>query len=462
MKKISVDVAVIGAGTAGLAAYRAATKTGSHAVLIEGGTYGTTCVKVGCMPSKLLIAAANAAQGVRHAEVFGIEVGEMFVDGAAVLARVRQERDHFESFVLKEVHEIPQDQRLRGHARFLGNNVLQVGDDTEVHARSIVIATGARATIPDLFKPLGDRIQISDDVFEWTSLPASVAVIGPGPVGLELGQALHRLGVRIRLFGDGDKIGPLRDPVIRNYAKGALAAEYPLSVGVEMLDAKRTDEGVALSWRDAEGTVQREEFTLALIATGRIPNVVGLDLDRAQVPVDEHGTPVIDRHTLQAGATPIFVCGDVSATLPVLHEAHLEGLVAGTNAGHFPKIEAVHRCTPMSVVFSTPQIAQVGKRHADLDPDEFVTGRVSFETQGRSRIMLENCGLLHVYVDRQRGRILGAEGIGPELEHLAHLLAWAIQQEQTVADVLDMPFYHPTVEEALRTALRDAASKLAK
>jgi dihydrolipoamide dehydrogenase len=462
MNKVSVDVAVIGAGTAGLAAWRAATKTGAHAVLIEGGTYGTTCVKVGCMPSKLLIAAANAAHEARQAGHFGIRVGDVQIDDAAVLERVRHERAHFESFVLKEVHEIPAEKRLRGHARFVGNNVLQVGDDTEVHARAIVVATGARPSIPDMLAPLGDRLHISDDIFDWPTLPDSVAVFGPGPVGLELGQALHRLGVRIRLFGDSDRLGPLRDPVIRQYAQDALGAEYPLSLGVELVDASRDGDGVAIAWRDSDGKLQRDTFALALVATGRVPNVDGLGLDKTQAPCDEHGTPIVDRHTLQAGGTPIFVAGDTNAMLPVLHEAHLDGLIAGTNAGNFPKLEAARRTTPLSIVFSSPQMVQVGKRHSDLDAGEFVTGRVSFESQGRSRIMLQNCGLLHVYVGRKDGKVLGAEGIGPAAEHLAHLLAWAIQQDQTVADVLEMPFYHPTIEEALRTALRDAAAKLPK
>ena len=462
MNKISVDVAIIGAGTAGLAAYRAATKTGKHAVLIEGGTYGTTCVKVGCMPSKLLIAAANAAHDARQAQAFGVHAREVHVDGAAVLARVRLERDHFESFVLKEVHEIPAERRLRGHARFLGNSTLQVGDDIEVQARTIVVATGARPLVPDIFKALGDRLHTSDDIFEWPSLPASVAVFGPGPIGLELGQALHRLGVRIHMFGEKQGINLLRDPVIQRYASDALAKEYPLSLGVEVLDAQRHGEGIAITWKDAQGKTSTEHFELALVATGRIPNLDKLGLDQTDVPMDKHGTPLVDAHTLQAGSTSIFVCGDANDVMPLLHEAHEQGLTAGTNAGNFPKVQAAERMTPLSVVFCEPQLIQAGKRHSDLDADEFVTGRVSFETQGRSRIMLKNCGLLHVYVARKDGKLLGAEGMGPDAEHLAHLLAWAIQQGQTVTDLLDMPFYHPTIEEGLRTALRDAASKVSK
>src|SRR6202051_2157691 len=120
MKTIEIDVAIIGAGSAGLSAYRAAKAAGASVVLIEGGPYGTTCARVGCMPSKLLIAAAEAAQHVAGAGRFGIRVPDgVQVDGPAVLARVRRERDHFVGFVLDSVAAIPAEQRLRGHARFV-------------------------------------------------------------------------------------------------------------------------------------------------------------------------------------------------------------------------------------------------------------------------------------------------------------------------------------------------------
>ena len=111
------------------------------------------------------------------------------------------------------------------------------------------------------------------------------------------------------------------------------------------------------------------------------------------------------------------------------------------------------------MVFSDPQLATVGTRYADLDPAAIVVGEVSFEDQGRSRVMLRNRGLLHVYADARDGRVLGAELIGPDAEHLAHLLAWGIQSGMTVQRMLEMPFYHPVVEEGLRTALRDAAGE---
>ncbi|MFZ3286685.1 MAG: FAD-dependent oxidoreductase, partial [Telluria sp.] len=142
MNKLNVDVAVIGAGTAGLAAYRAATARGQRAVIIESGPYGTTCARVGCMPSKLLIAASEAAHMLAAAPGFGVHPGTVRIDGKAVMARVRSERDRFVGFVLEGVDNIPQCDKLRGHARFTGPQSLRIGDHTTLEAARIVIATG--------------------------------------------------------------------------------------------------------------------------------------------------------------------------------------------------------------------------------------------------------------------------------------------------------------------------------
>lgn len=180
MQDIHTDVAVIGAGTAGLSAYRTARQQGARAVLIEGGAYGTTCARVGCMPSKLLIAAAEAAEAVREAHGFGIHASAPKIDGQAVMARVRSERDRFVGFVLEGVTEIPEADRLRGYARFEDLRTLVIDDHTRVHARSVVIATGSTPFIPPILAGLGDRLIINDQVFDWEDLPRSVAVFGAG------------------------------------------------------------------------------------------------------------------------------------------------------------------------------------------------------------------------------------------------------------------------------------------
>ena len=149
MKTLHTDVAVIGAGTAGLAAYRAARAAGKRALLIEGGPYGTTCARVGCMPSKLLIAAAEAAHAAMHTDAFGVRVeGEVSADGKAVMDRVKRERDRFVGFVLDGVENIPAEDKIRGQARFVSDTVLRVDEHAEIQASRVVIATGSRPSVP--------------------------------------------------------------------------------------------------------------------------------------------------------------------------------------------------------------------------------------------------------------------------------------------------------------------------
>lgn len=464
MTTIQTDVAVIGAGTAGLAAYRAATAAGKRAVIIEGGPYGTTCARVGCMPSKLLIAAAEAAHELRHTAPFGVHVdGQIRVDGREVMARVRSERDRFVGFVVRGVENIAQADRIRGYARFIDNTTLDVDGHTTVRASRVVIATGSTPVLPAPFQVFGDRLIVNDDVFSWQDLPGSVVVFGPGVIGLELGQALSRLGVRVRVFGLSGSLGPLTDPVIRAAAARTFNQEFYLDPDAKLTGMDREGDQVVVTYLDREGRSVTERFDYALAATGRAPNVRGLGLENTGLALDPRGVPLFDAQTLQCGNAPVFIAGDANNILPLLHEAADEGKAAGENAASYPQVKPLARRAPIAVVFTDPQIAMVGQRYADLaarGEASFVTGEVSFEDQGRSRVMLKNRGLMHVYADKATGRFLGAEWTGPRAENIAHLLAWSYQQGMTIAQMLTMPFYHPVVEEGLRTALRDAAAKL--
>jgi len=300
MNTRQVDVAVIGAGSAGMSAFRAASKHTDNVVLIEGGEFGTTCARVGCMPSKLLIAAAEAAHAVAEGPHFGVFSENTTIDGAAVMDRVRSERE-----------------------------------------RSV-------------------------------------------------------------------KVG------------------------------------------------------YVLAATGRAPNVDDLGLEQTSLVLDARGVPVFDPHTTQIGDSHVFLAGDVNNHRPLLHEASDEGRIAGDNAGRFPHVLSGTRRSPLAIVFTDPQIAMVGDSFRDLSGQDIAIGSVCFEDQGRSRVMRRNKGLLRVYADPDTRRFLGAEMIAPGAEHLGHLLAWAHQGGFTIDKMLDMPFYHPVVEEGLRTALRDARAELRK
>jgi dihydrolipoamide dehydrogenase len=297
-------------------------------------------------------------------------------------------------------------------------------------------------------------------VFSWDSLPKSVAVFGPGVIGLELGQALARLGVRVVVLGRGGRLGPISDPVVRGAALAAFAEEFHLDPDAHVSRVERKGDAVEIDYLDTDGRARTERFEYVLAATGRAPNVDKLGLENAGIERDRHGVPVFNPETLQAGASSIFIAGDANNDLPLLHEAADEGRIAGENAARFPQVAAGLRRVPLGIVFTDPQIAIVGRGFSHLQTHALAAGEVSFEDQGRSRVMLRNRGHLRVYGDPETGRFLGAEMVGPDAEHIGHLLAWALQSRLTVAQMLEMPFYHPVVEEGLRTALRELAAKL--
>ena len=456
-----VDVAVIGAGSAGLPAFRAARKYTENIVLIEGGTFGTTCARVGCMPSKLLIAAAEAAHSVETASGFGVHASKPTINGEEVMGRVRRERDRFVSFVLKDVENIDEKHLIRKHATFLDDRTLQVGDST-IDAKTIVIATGSSPIVLPMFDEIGDRLIVNDDIFEWETLPESVAVFGSGVIGLELGQAMHRLGVRIRLFGRSGSIKPLSDMAIRDYAEKVFKSEFFLDTKANLLGLERVVNKVKIRFVDHEDGIEKaEKFDYVLVATGRSPNVKGLGLENTSLKLDSRGVPIFDPATMQCGNSSVFIAGDANNILPLQHEAADEGYIAGDNAGRFPEIKPGLRRSPLAIVFCDPQIAMVGQSWKEIEGQkDVVVGKIFFEGQGRSRVILKNKGLMHIYADRNSGLFLGSEFIGPQAEHLAHLLSWAHQQKMTIPQMLQMPFYHPVIEEGLRTALRDVSAQL--
>ena len=167
--------------------------------------------------------------------------GPAVINGREVMDRVKRERDRFVGFVLEGVEEIPASDKISGYAKFKDDHTLIVDNHTEITAERIVIATGSRPAYPAVWNELGDRLIINDDVFAWDDLPHSVAVFGPGVIGLELGQALHRLGVKVKVFGLGGQVGPLTDPKVMNYAKEAFQEEFYLDPNVQIDNMTRVE-----------------------------------------------------------------------------------------------------------------------------------------------------------------------------------------------------------------------------
>ncbi len=455
MTKLTCDVAIIGAGTAGLAAERSARRNGASTLLIDEGFGGTTCASVGCMPSKLLIAAGNAMHAVEQASVFGVEASGK-VDGVAVMTRVRKERDAFVAGVEKSIDKLPEDVKIEARAKFAGATILSLSDGREVHAKAVVIATGSSPAIPEMFDAVRDRVLTNESIFELTDLPKSLGVVGAGALGLELAQAMARLGVETMVFDTGETIGGLKDRHVGETYHAILSREMPILLGVE-LDVEPEGDGVMLSWTGSASGKKR--FDYLLVATGRPPRIKDIGLETTGLALDDHGMPDFDRETMQCGTAPIFIAGDADHDRAVLHEASAEGTIAGRNAASYPEVTPGKRTVPFAITFTHPNVAVIGKIAKDDDADS-VIGTASYDDQGRAKVEACNAGLVRFYADRRDGRLTGASMTGPAVEHSAHLIAWAIQSGWTATEVLDLPFYHPTFEEGMKDALRSICSEV--
>jgi dihydrolipoamide dehydrogenase len=447
MTSMTCDAAIIGAGTAGLAAERAARQAGAKTLLIDDRFAGTTCATVGCMPSKLLIAAANAAHNVNRAYTFGLRATTSGVDGHAVMTRVRKERDAFVAATLKTIEELPPGICVQQRARFLKETTLALGDGRTVSAKAVVVATGARPSVPEMFKGLGELVLTNETVFELASLPRSIAVIGAGPVGLELAQAFAGLGIDVQVFEQTDRIAALQDAEVAKELKSLLGGQLRMHFNVR-LEVAASGHLAQITWSGASSGAK--SFERVLVATGRTPTLRDLNLAATGIPLDDRGIPQVNDTTLQCGDAPIFLAGDVDGCRPVLHEAAFEGFVAGRNAATFPNVRRSKRAVPLSIMFTDPPLAVVGPPPTD----KTIIGTASYTDQGRAKIEASNVGLVRVYAHPGTGALSGAVLFGPGMDHIAHLFAWAIERGEMAGKMLALAFYHPTIEEGLKPALR--------
>jgi dihydrolipoamide dehydrogenase len=452
-----VDVAVIGAGHAGLNAIKEIRKVTDNWVLINGGPLGTTCARIGCMPSKVAIQLADTYKMRDKLKRYGVSGGDaLALDRPAALEHVRDLRDTFVDLVLANTTDEMDDEHLiQDYAELLDAHRLRVGE-REISADAIVVATGARSVVPDAWRAeFADGILTADDIFEQEELPASVAVIGLGPIGLEIGQALHRLGVAVTGVDHGQRLSRIQDPAVNLAAVDIFQREFPLWFGDEP-KVERCDGGFLVRAGERETIVEK-----LFLALGRQPNLERLRLDRLGAPVDGNGVPSYHPETLRVGRTSVYMTGDAAGGIANLQRAAAQGRIAGFNAVHRRK-RRWQAHTPMAIVFSEPNIAAVGMPWRDFDERRMAVAQQRFGPVGRALIMGQNRGLLRVYAARRSGRILGASMVGPRCEHLAHLLAWAVEQQMTVERALKMPFYHPVIEEALQDALLELKAELAK
>jgi dihydrolipoamide dehydrogenase len=331
---------------------------------------------------------------------------------------------------------------------------LQLDNGDQVQADSFVIATGSTPVVPEAWKAFGDRIVTTDEFFELEDLPESMAIIGLGVIGLEIGQSLSRMGVDVIGIDMAETIGGITDPEVNKETVALFGKEFPLWLGHAVNISEEPNGRLKVTAGENSVVVDK-----VLASLGRRPNIDKLGLDILGIEIDDRGIPKYNPNTMQIGDLPIFLAGDVNGDRPILHEAGDEGKIAGFNAAHH-EITAFKRKTPLAIVFSDPNIVSVGQRYADLDPETSVTGEMRIAPVGRALIMAKNRGIIRVYANKASGKLLGAEMITPKGENLGHLLAWSIQMGMTVGQMLQMPFYHPVIEEALQAALNNVYHKV--
>ncbi|MFP4477621.1 MAG: dihydrolipoyl dehydrogenase [Desulfatibacillaceae bacterium] len=464
MQTIDLDVAVVGAGTAGLYALaRAASKT-DNVLLFEGGPQGTTCARKGCMPSKAFIIAANQVHHLRRPQHPGIpEVPGFAVDTAALMARLREKRDYLAERTRTGSQDRFGEKIVPEYVRFVEPMVLEA-ESRRYRCGSIVLATGSVPVMPPGWRLEPGRIVTTDEFFELERLPDNALCVGMGPVGMELGQAMARMGIRTTAVEMTDRICGIQDPMVLKMYKKALVrdeVEYKLGTGAQLIGVGENGVRVRIEHLDS-GETEEREFAMVLLSTGRRPNLDRLELENAGLELDDRGMPAFDKKTLKCGNQEVYLAGDATAIRPFYHDAADQGMLTGMNAAS-KEDGTLADTVPLTILFTEPQIAQVGTAFNQLDPENTLVGDSDPESSGRGVLQDAPRGLMRLYFDAGAGnRLLGAEMCADWGEHLAHTLAVIIHSRYGIDEMLRIPYYHPTFEEMIQSAALQAKKAGAK
>ncbi len=445
---IEVDICVIGGGSGGLSVAAGSSQLGASTVLIEKGRMGGDCLNYGCVPSKALLAAGHAAQGVRRARGFGIEAGEPAVSAAAVFGHIHDTiaaiapDDSVERFEGLGVRVI------QGEARFSGPRQVVVGD-RKIRARRFVIATGSSPFVP----PISGLDQVSYDtnetIFQGPDLPKELIIIGGGPIGMELAQAHRQLGVGVSVI-EMAEILPADDPELVQVVAGQLAEDgVQIYQGADVSAVEKTPGGIAVLFKH-DGAERRLEGSHLLIAAGRRANVAGLGLADAGIEFSPRGITVDAR--LRTTNRKVFAIGDVIGGLQFTHMAGYQaGIVIRNALFRLPSREQT-RAVPW-VTYTAPELAQVGLKE---DQARRQYGRVrilrsSFGENHRALTERRTGGLIKV-VTTPKGRILGVGIVGPQAGELIQIWVLAISKKMKIADLASMIAPYPTLGEISKKA----------
>jgi dihydrolipoamide dehydrogenase len=457
MNASEYDAIVIGGGPGGYTAAIRLGQLGVRTLVVEKESVGGVCLNWGCIPSKALISAAGMMEKMRHADVMGIRVAEPTIDFAATqqwkAGIVQRLTGSVATLIRGNGGEI-----AAGTARLISPDAVEIaaadGATRRVAARkAVVIATGARvATLPG-FEPDGERILTAREAVDLTTVPKSLAIIGGGVIGMELGMMYQRLGTRVTVIEVAEQLLPGTDPDLVRVVERRFKAR-----GGEVLVSARAQgwaprgDGVALTVQHAgaEKTVEAEKV---LVSVGFRPITDGLGLEGVGVRLDERGHVAVDRQ-YRTSVPGVYAVGDVTGGPYLAHKAFKEAEIAAeVIAGH--RVSRDWYALP-AAIFTDPEIAVVGMTEAEARAagHEVRIGRFPFSASGRALALGENEGVVKVVADDER--LLGVGIAGPEASELIGEAALALEMVAAAEDVALTIHPHPTLSEGVMEAFKHA------
>lgn len=460
MAKQHFDFLVIGGGSGGYAAARTAREVLDKVAIVDGASeLGGLCILRGCMPSKTLIYTAELLHHARHASTFGLKIPKVGVDMQAVHQRKKEIIKDFSDYRVESL-ESERFTLFRQKAHFIGPKEVELTNGTRITADKIVIATGSvvqQPPVPGLKEVPG--IWTSDDVLDLDFLPESIIVLGGGIVACELSQYLARMGSKVTQVQRSPHILKEFSPESSKAVETVFRREgIDLYTGTSLQSIEKTLNGYKVTFDSGKGTIEREAKHL-FNALGRTPNTHKLNLEAANIELLPSGHIKTGdyQETTQDG---IYAVGDCAGPHEIVHTAIIQGEAAAKDATG-RKVRKPNSWPFLGVVFTDPQIAIAGKSEAELKAQgiEYLTADYPFDDHGKSILMEAKDGLVKVLADRQ-GKILGAEITGKDAGELIHAFSVAISMNATVVDLLNTPWYHPTLSEIVTYPLEDIADEL--
>jgi pyruvate/2-oxoglutarate dehydrogenase complex dihydrolipoamide dehydrogenase (E3) component len=439
------DLVVIGGGTAGLVSALGAAGLGAKVALCERGLLGGDCLVYGCVPSKALLRSAHAAHEVQEAAALGVETGDVEVDFAAVLERVRRLRaDIAPHDAATRARDAGVDVYL-GEARFVAHDAVECAG-LRLRFRRAVIASGGRPRIPSFPGLEAAGYLTHATVFALTRAPRRLAVLGGGPVGCELAQGMARLGIEVTLVQDGNRLLPRDDPEASDVLGRVLSSEMQLWLGAQVTQVESTPQGKVVH-AQRHGEALRVEVDEILLATGRVPALESLGLESAGIRL-EGSHPEVDEH-LRTSNSRVYVAGDAAGRWAFTHAADAMARLVLQNALFLGKkrVSALHMpwCT-----YTEPEVAHVGlgAEEAYASGPRVVTLTTEMATNDRAIVDEQTDGFARIHADAHSGKVLGATLVSRHAGESIGEAALAVRLGLKLNALADTIHPYPTQAEA--------------